>query len=248
MAKRKSDRIIMNGLTDLVATMKVANTITGGSKLAGYDTLQYNNNYSLLTLNRPILTFLYSGNGTIQTAIDLPVQDALSRGVEINSPDMDADDIDELLDHMEQTDQWTKLRQAWSWGRLYGGAGLIINTNQEASEPLSYKQLYHSPFDLYDVDRWQLMSNQDLEHVDENNMFHLHGHKIHPSRVLTIKGRRAPYLIRRQLRGWGMSEAERMIPPLNNYLKTRNVLYEILDESKIDVYRMKGLAHKLGSG
>ncbi len=45
-----------------------------------------------------------------------------------------------------------------------------------------------------------------------------------------------------------MSEAERMIAPLNAYLKTQNVLYEILDEAKISVFRFEGLSSKLSSG
>lgn len=246
--------MITNGLTELVATMKVANTMTGGSMLAGYDTIGYNNNYSLITLNRIILTYLYTSSGIIQTAIDLPTQDALSKGIEIDSNQMSADDIDELLDFMEQTDQWAKLRQAWNWGRLYGGAGLVLNSNQDPRQPLDYRNLDKTPIEFYDVDRWQLTSgaiyqgiDADTDDLSSNGEFYLHGQPIHESRVLTTKGRRAPYYVRRQLRGWGMSEAERMIPPLNLYLKTQNVLYEILDEAKIDVYRMKDLASKLAT-
>jgi hypothetical protein len=35
---------------------------------------------------------------------------------------------------------------------------------------------------------------------------------------------------------------------LNNYLKTQNVLYEILDESKVDVYHVKGLFDAMKTG
>jgi len=251
---KPNEKMVTNGLTELVATMKVANTITGGSMLAGYDTVAWNNNYSLLTLNRMILTYLYTSSGIIQTAIDLPTQDALSRGIEIESPQMSADDIDELLDFMEKTDQWTKLRQAWNWGRLYGGAALIVNTNQDPEKPMDYRRLDMTPIEFYDVDRWQISSGRpyiegydQTDEISDAESWLLFGQPIHKSRVLTISGRRAPYYVRRQLRGWGMSEAERMIPPLNLYLKTQNVLYEILDEAKIDVYRMKDLAAKLAT-
>ncbi len=243
MSRKK--KIRTNNFSDLVTSMGAFNTMTGGSQLAGYGTTAFNNNYALITLNHVALSYLYTSNGIIQTAIELPTQDALSKGIELTSPEMDADDIAELLDHMERTDQWTRLRQAWNWGRLYGGAGLVINSNQDSGEPLNYRRLYNSPLELYDVDRWQLMSQQDLEHLDDENMFFLHGQPIHPSRVMIIKGKRAPWRVRRQLRGWGMSETERMIPPLNLYLKTQNVLYEIMDEAKVDVYRIDGLANQL---
>lgn len=246
MSRRKK-KVITNGLNDLVTGLGAFNTMTGGSQLAGYGTIAFNNNYAMITLNHVALSYLYTSSGIIQTAIELPTQDALSRGIEVTSPEMDADDIAELLDHMERTDQWTRLRQAWNWGRLYGGAGLVINSNQESGEPLNYRKLYNSPLELYDVDRWQLMSQQDLENIDDENLFFLRGQPIHPSRVMIIKGKRAPWRIRRQLRGWGMSEAERMIPPLNKYMKTQNVMYEIMDEAKVDVYRIEGLANQLGS-
>lgn len=250
--KDKTEQVITNSLSDLVAGVRVSTMLTGGSDLASYGTIAYNNNYSLLTLNRIILTYLYTSSGIFQTAIDLPTQDALSRGIEIESDQMSPSDIDELLDFMEDSGQWTALLDSWKWGRLYGGAGLIINSNQDPKEPLDYSTLNKGPLELYDADRWQFdnahpyagdfdefLYGQPPEHL------YLYGQQIHESRVIKIRGKRAPYYVRRQLRGWGMSEGERMIKDLNLYFKTQNVLYEILDESKIDVYKIKGLAQKL---
>ena len=252
MMKEKTEKTITNSLSDLVAGVSVSSMLTGGSDLASYGTIAYNNNYSLLTINRTILTYLYTSSGIFQTAIDLPVQDALSRGIEIESSQMSSTDIDDLLDFMEESDQWTAILDAWKWGRLFGGAGLVINTNQEPKEPLDYKALHNKPLELYDADRWQFDNAhpyaggmEDNFYGGEVEFFHLHGQPIHESRVIRIRGKRAPWYVRRQLRGWGMSEGERMIKDLNLYLKTQNVLYEILDESKIDVYRIKGLAQKL---
>lgn len=250
--KEKTERAITNSLSDMVAGVRVSTMLTGGSDLASYGTIAYNNNYSLLTLNRIILTYLYTSSGIFQTAIDLPTQDALSRGIEIESDQMSPSDIDELLDSMEETGQWATLLNAWNWGRLYGGSGLVINTNQDPKEPMNYRTLNKGPLELYDADRWQF-DNAHPYAGDFDEMlfgkppdhFYLYGQQIHESRVIKIRGKRAPYYVRRQLRGWGMSEGERMIKDLNLYLKTQNVLYEILDESKIDVYKINGLAQKL---
>jgi len=250
--KPKTEQMINNSLTELVAGVGVSNLLTGGSDLASYGTIAFNNNYSLITLNRIVLTYLYTSSGIFQTAIDLPTQDALSRGIEIESDQMSPTDIDELMDFMEESGQFTALLNAWNWGRLYGGAGLIINTNQDPQEPLNLRTLKNSPLEFYDADRWQFDNAHpyagDMEEMlfgMPNDHFYLYGSKIHRSRILQIKGKRAPYYVRRQLRGWGMSEGERMIKDLNLYLKTQNVLYEILDESKIDVYKINGLAQKL---
>lgn len=250
--KEKTEQIITNSLSEMVAGVRISSMLTGGSDLAGYGGIAYNNNYSLITLNRIILTYLYTSSGIFQTAINLPVQDALAKGIEIESGQMSPSEIDELLSFMESSGQWEALLNAWSWGRLYGGAGLITNTNQDPKDPLNFKALHNCPVEFYDADRWQF-DNAHPNSGDFDEMLwgkppehlYLYGQQIHESRVIKIRGKRAPYYVRRQLRGWGMSEGERMIADLNLYMKTKNVLYEILDESKIDVYKIKGLAQKL---
>ncbi len=256
MSRKKTSktRRIDNSLSELVAAVRVAGLGTGGSTLSSYGTIARANNYSLITLNRIILTYLYTGNGIFQTAIQIPVQDAISKGVELESDEMDVADIDRLTDYWEEIGLWDTVLNFYSWVRLFGGGGIIINSNQDPEKPLSMRELQNSPMAFYDADRWQIETGNPfnmgmegaIEHVYETGDFYnIQGIRIHRSRVLTAAGKRAPSYVRRQLRGWGVSEGERMIRDLNNYLKTNDVLYEILDESKVDVYHIAGLANKL---
>lgn len=243
---------IDNSLTELAAGLKVASLLTGGSTLSSYGTIGYSNNYSLLTYNRIVLTYLYCGNGIFQTAIQLPVQDAISRGMEIQSGEMDSDDIKKVMDWWEENELWNVVLDAKTWARLYGGGGVIINSNQDPETPLNIRELQNSPVDFYDADRWQI-DVQTLPRGANNfeytvpEYYYFNGVKIHNSRVIRQVGKRAPSYIRRNLRGWGLSDGERMIRDLNLYMKTQDVLFEILDESKIDVYKVKGFANKLAT-
>ncbi len=245
---------LVNGLSDLVSAVRVSNLVTGGSQLSGYNSIAYGNNYSLLTVNRIILTYLFTGNGLFQTAVQLPIQDAVGKGIEIESTEMSNDDIDAVFAFWEEMGLWEKLVDAMTWARLYGGGALLINTNQDPETPLDLRHIGGTPLEFYDIDRWQLDTNvayfDDFEGLfygdgDERQLFYLWGQPIHESRFIRLRGKRAPSYVRRQLRGWGMSEGERMIRDLNLYLKTQDVLYEILDESKVDVYSIEGLANKL---
>lgn len=261
-------RVLDNSLTDLAAGVAVASNVlsgtpvTGGSTLSSYGTIAHSNNYSLLTLNRIILTYMYTGNGIFQTAIELPVQDALSKGIDIISPEMDSDEINAVLewmdtpfnDNMDSSTPWETISNMFIWGRLYGGSGLIINTDQNPEEPLDLNALSKSRIEMYDIDRWQMdynayMYKDDLHLADSawvnREFYHIHGIKIHKSRIIRSRGKRAPYFVRRQLKGWGMSEGERMIRDINAFLKTQDVMYEIMDEAKVDVYKIKNLASKL---
>lgn len=254
MSKPKHvSRQIDNSLTDLVSMLGVAQA-TGGSQLSGYGSIGYADNYNLITRNWIMLTYLFSGNGLFQTAVQLPVQDALAKRIKLELPAGSPEDVDAVLDWFEEHGVWQHLENFWSWVRVYGGGALVVNTDQDPEQPLNYRRLKGAPIEFYDMDRWQISARNfdamdpllcyDISNADQ---LYVNGVKMHASRAILGKGKQAPVYIRRQLFGWGMSEAERMLRDLNNYIKTQDVLYEILDESKIDVYHIQGLANKLAT-
>lgn len=57
---------------------------------------------------------------------------------------------------------------------------------------------------------------------------------------LPVLGKQAPSFIRQRLRGWGMSEVERLVRSLNQYMKNQDVIFELMDEAKVDVYKIEG--------
>jgi len=245
----KKSSVLNNSLTDL--SRQISSQGTGGSFLSSYGTQAFSNNYTLLSLNRIILTYMYTGNGIFQTAIQLPIQDAIGKGIEIESGEMDNVDIDAVLDYWEDNRVWDTILNAWTWVRLFGGGAIMINTDQDPEKPLSLKRIQNKPVEFYDLDRWQMDVN--AAYFDDwdsyinagGGMINVYGEPIHASRFLRGQGKRAPHYVRRQLRGWGMSEGERMIRDLNLYMKTQDVNFEILDEAKVDIYKIQGLAAKL---
>jgi len=251
MSRKRKPRAktLNNNLSDVGTGLR---TMTGGSFLSSYNTQAFSNNYSLITLNRIILTYMYTGNGIFQTAIQLPIQDAIGKGIEIESGELDNDDIQAVYDYWEDNHIWRTILDTWTWIRLFGGGALLINSYQDPKKPLKLKGLDKSELKFYDIDRWQLDTNiavfDDWDSYiagGENDLIYLYGEPIHESRFLRGSGKRAPHYVRRQLRGWGMSEGERMIRDLNLYLKTQDAGFELIDEAKIDVYKINGLANKL---
>ena len=254
MSRKRKPRAntIKNGLNDLA--FAVSNT-TGGSFLSSYNTQAFSNNYSLITLNRIILTYMYTGNGIFQTAIQLPIQDAIGKGIEIESGELDNDDIDAVYEYWEEHGIWETILNAWTWIRLFGGGALLVNTVQDPKAPLNYRNLKGTPLEFYDLDRWQLDTNiaifDDWDSYatagDNKGLIYLYGEPIHESRFLRGQGKRAPHYVRRQVRGWGLSEGERMIRDLNLYMKTQDATFELIDEAKVDVYKINGLANKMAT-
>lgn len=253
MARRRKPRNPKRRSNTLSGLASGVSLIGSESFLSRYDTIARSNNASLITLNRIILTYFYTGNGLFQTAIQLPIQDAIGKGIEIESGELSNEDIDAVYEYWEEQNIWTTVLNTWTWVRLFGGGGLMINSVQDPETPLNYNGLYDTPLEFYDLDRWQLDTNLAIfddwdSYVSagtDDGIIYLYGEPIHESRILRGQGKRAPHYVRRQLRGWGMSEGERMIRDIQLYLKTQDVTFEILDEAKIDIYQIKNLAAKL---
>jgi len=237
LSQLKSQRAtqLQNSLVSLASSLSSQDNITSMSPLFS------SNLYSPLTLNYTLLTFLYKSHGVLQTMVEEPVLDAFRGGLEITSPEL-GPDVNELEEYAEERGIWEIVKQFLMWGRLYGGSGLIINAGQDPAKPLDEGDIDQGMLELYDADRWEFAGA--ARHAKS---FSFYGHNLDASRVITFCGKRAPRMIRAQLSGWGMSEFERAVEDFNLWLRGRNVLYEILDEAKVDVYGIENYAATLAT-
>ncbi len=203
------------------------------------------NIYAPITVNFTLLSYLYKTHGVLQTMIDEPVLDAFRDGLELTSKEIGEgsvgkDGLGELEDFAEETGAWEELKFMLQLGGLYGGSGLVINCGQDPEKPLDEKDIKRGNLEFYAADRWEFSGAARSAKV-----FNFYGQRLDASRVVTYGGKRAPRLLRVTLNGWGMSEMERTIEDFNMWLRGRNVLYEILDEAKVDIYSIKDYASTL---
>lgn len=226
-----------------------------GSEASSANTMAWNKRYSAITLNRSLLSSTYAEEGIVQVLIDQPVDDAFRGGITIHCPELDADDINLLMQDIEDLDVLTCYSQALKWNRLFGGAGIIINFGQDVRQPLNIEQItMKKPLKFYAADRWELsytpigmevmdqFAPQDNEHP-----YNYYGHVLHKSNVIKLTGKECPSLIRGQLGGWGMSELERLVRNFNSYLKHQSVTFELIDEAKVDIFGIQGFNSAIAS-
>ncbi|MCK4793515.1 MAG: DUF1073 domain-containing protein [Desulfobacteraceae bacterium] len=240
---KKKGRILVSGLESFVTDLGYsANT----PQINKTDTLALNVRRQPLTFDRPTLNYIYQEHGIIRTAIDQPVDDALRGGVIIKSDELNPDDIKKMDEFMEKEGTYETIKTTMKWCELFGGAGIIINNGQDPSTRLDLSSMTEdSPLAMYDADRWELgMPNRDNkpDQSQASIMSHYfyYTQRIHRSRVLALKGDTAPSLTRRMLMGWGLSKCEKMVRDLNKYIKANDVIFELLDEAKIDIYKFEG--------
>ncbi len=244
--RAKSDllqKTMHNSLSSLASG--ITGDFNGGmSPLTSFTQTLQNNQYAPITLMWTNLMYMYKTHGLIQTAIDMPVLDALRGGLDFHSDQLDADDISKLEDYLEENAILERVGDAFIWARLFGGGALVINTEGDCEQEIGDEIVDGGQIEFYDACRWELTCER---RIPASGLYGFYGKKVHTSRVITILGKRAPWLIRAQLSDWGMSEIERMVEDFNLFLRNRNVIYELLEEAKVDIYQLKGFTGQLAS-
>lgn len=219
----------------------------------------YNLRTYLMTNTWTNLAYLYTTCGIVRTFIDVPVDDAFAKDFEIICPDINSDQITALNRWWRSHDCTQVVKNAYKWTRLYGGAGIIIDTNdKQLDKKLNLDSLRTKNVRFIDATMWELfngaMAYDDLPgemdaryNMFQSARFNYYSAKVDNSRVLLMIGKVAPDIVRARLRGWGLSEIESILSGLNRYLKAIDSSYELIDEAKIDVYYLSNLVNAMFS-
>ncbi len=235
LVKNNSIGPLTNPMSGIFDTFGLA----GGAAASLPYEMANNNSYNLISLQRVMLTYAYVLHGPLRTLVDQPVYDAFRGGIKIKTDEVSPEEIEDLHREMKKLKVTKKVIEAMRWDRLFGGAGIIVNTNQDASTPLKIDQIAEdSPIEFIAADRWELSWNGVPNTKTASYTFY--SRKIDQSRVAKIVGEQAPSLVRQRLQGWGMSTIECVIREISAYFKNNNVIFELLDEAKIDIWKIKG--------
>ncbi len=245
---------IENGLSDALG-LSTFGFPGSGTQISSVETLFKNERWYLISNMRNILSEVYVEHGVVQNAIDVPVDDGLRGGITIQSKQLGEDGVQKLTIAVDRQNILQTVGQAIKWNRLFGGSGIIIITDQDYQLPLNIAAIRKdSPLAFRAADLWELFYTQqnitgDGEPMDDMKAEHYqyYAKKVHKSRVMAMKGIQAPSFIRPRLRGWGFSVLEGMIRSINQYLKATDLSFEVLDEFKLDIFKIKNLVTTLTS-
>lgn len=228
------------------------------AQVSNVTTIFRNLRWYLVSNMRQPLSEAFSEIGLIQTIVQVPVDDALRGGFKIKSKQLEEDQVKQLQISFKRDGDLETVSEAGYWMRLFGGAGVVIVSDQKSDEPLNVEAINkETPLTFVPCDMWELFwsfqnTSEFSQIIDGNPLgqvqtYNYYGQMVDKSRVLTLVGMKAPSFVRPRLRGWGLSVVERLVRSINQYLKATDLGFEVLDEFKIDVYKLKGLATTLAS-
>ena len=266
MKKQNNARQLKNPIIEATPVVEFNNSLDSftqslsgggfGMQLSQTDTVSKNNRRYFISNNRSELSYMFITHGLIQTFINQPVDDAFRDGFELDCPQLSPEQIEEFHHNFMQRGFLEKTKQLFKWVRLYGGGGLVINAPGNPGSELKIESIKeNSLLDIYPADLWELnrtsinQYSQDKPYVrpifDSQDPYFYYGVRLHRSRVIAVNNKEAPAFLRPSLRGWGMSECERILRSFNQYLKYQDLIFELLDEAKIDIFKIQNFNNSL---
>lgn len=147
------------------------------------------------------------------------------------------------------------VEEAITWARLYGGAGVVMLTNQDLEKPLDLNKIGQGDLERLEVfDRYDLTPSGEINTYDmlarnylRPEFFCVQGgsQRIHYSHIAFFNGAKLPRRYARQNFGWGDSVLRRVISEIGDMVAAKDGIAELMQECNIDVITRTGLTDEL---
>ena len=210
--------------------------------------------YVLPTYSQVEIEASYRSSWLARKVIDVPPFDSVKDWRDWQAKD---DQIEAIEAEEKRLQVKTKVRKALTWGRLYGGAALILGAKQGSPEqPLKIEAIATNGLQfVHAVTRYQL-TVEDLdrdpmsEFFGQPTMYAISGQngmvRLHPSRVIRFVGQEIPdYAV--QSDGWGDPLWMTIERAVKNADLSSAGIAALVHEAKTDVIHVPGLLESIGT-
>ena len=202
---------------------------------------------------------LYTYNGIAKAIIDIPADEAMRSGFEVDTDTMDEDAINKQVQSLcEDLNVQYKFSEALAWADLYGGSVIVVmaDDGRRLDEPLNWDGLRRiEKLKVFDktniVGSRQYQDASAPQYMDVElyyiNTFGANPMWVHESRVLRFDGGRLP-LYQRNLRlGWGAKRFESIKEEIERYSNGHEYALQALTRLSQDVVKLDGLTNILAT-
>lgn len=157
----------------------------------------------------------YQNDGIGRRIVDLPAQEMIRAGYEIEGVDEDED----VRAALEDIGTSAKIGEALAWASLFGGSMIVmlVNDGGEFEEPLNLERVTEIEqlrvYDRHQVTRQQLYKDPGDKRFGKPETWMISPttgtpYEVHETRCLIFDGARVPARIREENDGWGGSRLQ----------------------------------------
>jgi len=194
----------------------------------------------------------YSENWIARDIIDIPVDDATREWREFQHSK-----ADQIMAEEKRLGLQQRFQEGMKWARLYGGAVMVMLTDQALDQPLDINKIKKGSLKAIRVIDRMYISGQDWNYTDilaENymlpNYYLLYGgaQRIHYSHLVRMPGAMLPMRLR-QLNGmWDDSEMRRCLEDLKDVVESKGGVAKLIQTANVDTVTVEGLKSALAAG
>jgi phage-related protein (TIGR01555 family) len=194
----------------------------------------------------------YATNWIARQVIDAPVDDA-TREWRVFS----IDEAAEIRKAENAMNLQGVTQEAFKWAGLYGGAGVLLITDQPLDKLLDHKKIKKGSLKrLLVLDR-MLITGQDYNVSDPMaanymlpNYYIVNGGRlpIHHSHFVRAPGAKLPLRLRMINQGWDDSQLRRCMEDIKDAVSAKSGVASLIQEANVDIISKDGLSDILSSG
>lgn len=195
----------------------------------------------------------YSENWIARQIVDVPVKDALREWREFQN-----EDAQEIRKEEQRLNVAANFNHAQSWARLYGGAVILMITDQPLDQELKPERIKKGGLHrLVVLDRWEIAPQVTnyFDPVAEDYLmprfYAVRGgtaQQIHHSHLVRIEGADLPRRLRALNESWGDSRLRQVMEDLRDVTSVKSGIAAMVQEANVDVIQREGLSSELASG
>lgn len=193
----------------------------------------------------------YQSNWLARAIVDAPAEDMTREWRTIK-----CDGADEIRAEEDRLQLPALTSEAISWARLFGGAGILMITDQDLERPLDPRKIKKgSLLRLLVIDRFDMtpmvMNNVNVLAANylQPEFYSIAGgaQRIHWTHFARFMGAKLPRRQRLQTLGWGDSELRKCLDDIMDTVASKDGIAELMQEANVDVITREGLADDLAS-
>ena len=210
------------------------------------------NSFSYAILNDfSQLDSAYQTSWLARQIVDAPAEDMTREWRTIKS-----DDADIIRSEEDRVALQSMVSEATSWSRLYGGAGILMLTDQSLDKPLRLDKLKKGSlqrlivFDRFDMYPSDLnVTNILAANYLQPEFYTLVGgvQRVHWTHFARFNGAKLPRRQRTQTQGWGDSELRKCLDDIMDIVASKDGLAELMQEANVDIIKRDNLSDELAS-
>ena len=205
-----------------------------------------------VTLGAQELASLYAGDGLAAKIVDLPAEEMVRAGFEIEG----LQDSHPVASEVEGLRVLPAIATATKWARLFGGGLIVILVNDggDLTDPVNEERIKSVEqlrvYDRYDATRYSRYDDPADRRFGQTKLWQIspasgNPYVVHESRCVVVDGDQVPDRIRESYDGWGGSVINRIYRDLIRTGMSLEWGNALLERAQQGVHAIPGLAELL---